>query len=108
VFDAEGRFSGYRGVASDLTDRKRAEQALQRSEAYLAEAQRLSHTGSWGWNAATRELTHWSQEIYGLYGPFSNAAVVSCGSRLLKAQGTVYWIFRLVKACIPVKSPFNL
>ena len=32
VFDAEGRFSGYRGVASDLTDRKRAEQALQRSE----------------------------------------------------------------------------
>lgn len=55
VFDAEGRFSGYRGVASDLTDRKRAEQALQRSESYLAEAQRLSHTGSWGWNVATRD-----------------------------------------------------
>ncbi len=60
VFDAEGRFSGYRGVASDLTDRKRAEQALQRSESYLAEAQRLSHTGSWGWNLAIREITHWS------------------------------------------------
>jgi PAS domain S-box-containing protein len=68
VFDAEGRFSGYRGVASDLTDRRRAEQALQRSESYLAEAQRLSHTGSWGWNVATREITHWSQEIYRLYG----------------------------------------
>jgi PAS domain S-box-containing protein len=68
VFDAEGRLSGYRGVASDLTDRKRAEQALQRSEAYLAEAQRLSHTGSWGWNVATREITHWSKEIYRLYG----------------------------------------
>jgi PAS domain S-box-containing protein len=68
VFDAKGRFSGYRGVASDLTDRKRAEQALQRSESYLAEAQRLSHTGSWGWNAATREITHWSKEIYRLYG----------------------------------------
>ncbi len=68
VFDAEGRFSGYRGVASDLTDRRRAEQALQRSESYLAEAQRLSHTGSWGWNVATREITHWSQEIYQLYG----------------------------------------
>jgi PAS domain S-box-containing protein len=68
VFDAEGRFSGYRGVASDLTDRKRAEEALQRSEGYLAEAQRLSHTGSWGWNVATREITHWSQEIYRLYG----------------------------------------
>jgi PAS domain S-box-containing protein len=68
VFDAEGRFSGYRGVASDLTDRKRAEQALQRSESYLAEAQRLSHTGSWGWNVATQEITHWSQELYRLYG----------------------------------------
>ena len=68
VFDAEGRFSGYRGVGSDLTDRRRAEQALQRSESYLAEAQRLSHTGSWGWNVATREITHWSQEIYQLYG----------------------------------------
>jgi PAS domain S-box-containing protein len=68
MFDAEGRFSGYRGVASDLTDRKRAEQALQRSESYLEEAQRLSHTGSWGWNAATREITHWSREIYRLYG----------------------------------------
>jgi PAS domain S-box-containing protein len=63
MFDAEGRFSGYRGVASDLTDRRRAEQALQRSESYLAEAQRLSHTGSWGWKVATREITHWSQEI---------------------------------------------
>ena len=68
VFDSEGRFSGYRGVASDLTDRIRAEQALQRSEAYLAEAQRPSHAGSWGWNVATHEITHWSQEIYRLYG----------------------------------------
>jgi PAS domain S-box-containing protein len=68
VFNAEDRFSGYRGVATDLTDRKRAEQALQRSESYLAEAQRLSHTGSWGWNAATRQITHWSREIYLLYG----------------------------------------
>jgi PAS domain S-box-containing protein len=41
---------------------------LQRSESYLAEAQRLSHTGSWGWNIATWEITHWSQEIYRLYG----------------------------------------
>jgi PAS domain S-box-containing protein len=68
VFDGGGQFFGYRGVASDLTDRKRAEQALQRSESYLAEAQRLSRTGSWGWNVATREITHWSQEMYRLYG----------------------------------------
>jgi PAS domain S-box-containing protein len=41
---------------------------LQRSEAYLAEAQRLSHTGSWAWNVAARAITHCSQEIYCLYG----------------------------------------
>ena len=67
MFDAEGRFSGYRGVASDLTDRRRAEQALRRSEAYLAEAQRLSRSGSWAWKTAPREITHWSQEMFRLY-----------------------------------------
>ena len=46
LFDKAGRFIGYRGVAHDITERKRTEEALRRSEAYLAEAQRLSHTGT--------------------------------------------------------------
>jgi len=41
---------------------------LQRSEGYLAEAQRLSHTGSWVLNVGARETIHWSQETYRLYG----------------------------------------
>src|SRR5262245_3257474 len=41
---------------------------LRRSEAYLAEAQRMTHTGSWALNAATRELTHSSEEHSRLYG----------------------------------------
>jgi PAS domain S-box-containing protein len=41
---------------------------LQRSEGYLAEGQRLSHTGSWVLNVAARETIHWSQETYRLYG----------------------------------------
>src|SRR6266478_8113278 len=41
---------------------------LRRSEAYLAEAQRLSHTGSWSWDLATRRLTHWSEEQSRLFG----------------------------------------
>jgi PAS domain S-box-containing protein len=75
AFDDEGRFSGYRGVASDLTDRKRAEQALQRSEFYLAEAQRLSRAGSWAWSIATRQITHWSQESYRLFGFNAEAGI---------------------------------
>jgi PAS domain-containing protein len=50
-----------------VTERKRAEEALRRSEAYLAEAQRLSHTGSWAWNVSTREC-FWSLEHFRILG----------------------------------------
>jgi PAS domain S-box-containing protein len=48
-------------------ERKRFDDELRRSEAYLAEGQRLSHTGSWAWNPATGEL-FWSREMYRIYG----------------------------------------
>jgi PAS domain S-box-containing protein len=66
VFDKSGRFIGYRGVGRHITERKRAEQALRRSEAYLAEAQRLSHTGTLAFNA-TGPL-YWSEESYRIWG----------------------------------------
>ena len=50
----------------DLTERKRAEEALRRSEAYLAEAQRLSHTGTSVFDA-TRTV-YWSEESYRIFG----------------------------------------
>jgi len=60
---------GNEGVAFvlDLTEQKRAEKALRRSEAYLAEAQELSHTGSCGWNVSSGEL-FWSEEMYRIAG----------------------------------------
>jgi PAS domain S-box-containing protein len=64
------------GAITDITERKRAEAALRQTEAYLEEAQRLSHTGSWAWNVARRENIHWSQEQYRLFGldPKSDAS----------------------------------
>ena len=56
------------GAASDVEERKRTEQALSRSEAYLAEAQRLSHTGSWAYNMASRRLVYSSEENFRLFG----------------------------------------
>lgn len=48
-------------------ERKRGDDELRRSEAYLAEGQRLSHTGSWAWNPVTGAL-FWSKEMYRIYG----------------------------------------
>jgi signal transduction histidine kinase/HAMP domain-containing protein len=49
------------------TERKLAEEAVRRSEANLAEAQRLTHTGSFVWDANTRKAVHLSDEWYRLY-----------------------------------------
>lgn len=55
-------------ACEDITERKRAEQKLRRSEAYLAEAQRLSHTGSWSWDVRRSEFVYRSAEVYRLFG----------------------------------------
>ena len=56
------------GAVRDITERKQAEEALRRSEGYLAEAQRLSHTGSWAWRSAGDTALHLSEEWYRIYG----------------------------------------
>jgi PAS domain S-box-containing protein len=61
--DGQGGVIQWYGLTVDIDERKRAEDRLRRSEAYLAEAQRLSHTGSFGWTPSTGEL-HWSDETF--------------------------------------------
>jgi PAS domain S-box-containing protein len=53
--------------ARDITERRRAEEQLRRSEAFLNEGQRLSHTGSWSLKVATGEM-NWSAEHYRILG----------------------------------------
>jgi PAS domain S-box-containing protein len=59
---------GNEGVAFvlDLSEQKRAERALRRSEAFLAESQRLSQIGSFSWRVAADEIT-WSDQLYRIY-----------------------------------------
>ena len=52
------------GAVTDNTERKAAEEALRSSEAYLAEAQKMSQTGSWAWSPATGGPSYWSEECY--------------------------------------------
>src|SRR5208337_3587407 len=63
-----GRILRWYGTRTDIEDRKRAEEALQRSEAYLAESQRLTQTGSWAWDPATDRILYLSQEMFRIFG----------------------------------------
>src|SRR5712664_2494649 len=67
LHDAAGQIVGWYATATDIEDRKRAEQSLRRSEAYLAQAQRLSHTGSFGVRLSPEEIV-WSKETFRLLG----------------------------------------
>src|SRR6202165_4287335 len=63
------------GMGTDMTEQERLTQELKRREAYLAEAQRLSHTGSFGWNVSSDEH-FWSDETFRIF-EFDPSATVS-------------------------------
>ena len=54
------------GAIMDITEPQVAEEAIRRSEAYLAEAQKLSHTGSFGWVVSSGEI-FWSDETFRIF-----------------------------------------
>jgi PAS domain S-box-containing protein len=54
--------------ATERAERKRAEESLRQSEAYLAEAQKPSRTGSWAWVPATGKIRYWSGECKRVLG----------------------------------------
>lgn len=55
-------------LQTDVTERKHAEEPLRRSEAYLAESQRLTKTGSWAYNPSTGKTLYWSDEMFRILG----------------------------------------
>jgi PAS domain S-box-containing protein len=64
----EGLFKGFHGTTMDVTEHELLTQELRREQAYLAEAQRLTHAGSWGVNLVKRQVFHSSDENNRLYG----------------------------------------
>jgi PAS domain S-box-containing protein len=59
---------GVLGTLIDVSERKRAEESLRESEAYLTEAQRLSHTGSWALDVASNRYLYTSEEFDRIFG----------------------------------------
>ena len=67
IKDADGVVVGAAAFTRDVTEKKRAEAKLRRSEAQLAEAQQVAELGSWEWDAATGEIS-WSRQLFGIVG----------------------------------------
>src|ERR1700746_3833069 len=63
--DASGKAYEMFGTAQDITDRKRSEEALKRSQFYLSEGQRIAHIGSWAFDDSGH---YWSDELFKIYG----------------------------------------
>ena len=68
ALDEDGTVVKWYGTNTDIEERKRAEQDLRRSKTYLAEAQRLTHTGSCALDGTSRETLYWSEEMFRLFG----------------------------------------
>jgi PAS domain S-box-containing protein len=64
----EGVFKGFIGTTMDVTEQELLTQELRREQAYLAEAQSLTHIGSWATNFHTKQMFHLSDEVYRLHG----------------------------------------
>jgi PAS domain S-box-containing protein len=66
-YDASGRTVRMLGVGLDITERKRADEEINRREAQLAEAQRIAHLGSYEWDISTNTV-HRSEELLRIFG----------------------------------------
>src|SRR5258708_15785590 len=66
VFNASGDLVEFVGSAMDVSERKQTEEALRQTEYYLAEGERLTHTGSYAWNAASG-LVSVSPELFPMF-----------------------------------------
>ena len=81
----------FTGYLRDITERKRAERELRRSEAFLAEAQHLSRIGSFSWRVETDEIT-WSEQLYRIFQIDLDAQVTFelIGTRIHREDLTVF------------------
>src|SRR5947209_7925004 len=96
-------------LAGVAIERKLTQEALRRSEAYLAEAQKLTHTGSWVWDVSTREATYLSDEWYRIYGldPASNVRAWEERIQRIHPEDRNKWETALNRAIID-KSDYEL
>jgi len=109
ILNESGDLVEFVGTAIDVTAAKQVQEALRRSESYLSEAQRLTHTGSWVWQVAGREALHLSEEWYRVYGFDPQEGMPSWEKRLRRVhpQDRSEWQGAIDRA-IAEKSDYEL
>src|SRR5579862_3398317 len=73
----QGTFKGFIGITIDVTEQELLTQELRRQQAYLAEAQSLTHVGSWACNFVKGQIFHLSDEVLRLHGYDPSARGIS-------------------------------
>jgi PAS domain S-box-containing protein len=108
VMNASGRIIEVLGTTMDVTERKRIEDSLRRSESHLAEAQRLAHTGSWAWRVADRKTVHLSEEFYRICGfdPAAGALTLEQCSERVHPEDRLKWK-GIIERAILEKSDYD-
>jgi PAS domain S-box-containing protein len=88
-----GIFQGFLGTGMDVTEQERLTEELRRSESHLAEAQRLTRTGSWAWRVADRKTVHLSEEFYRICGfdPAEGALTLEQCSQRVHPEDRLKW-----------------
>jgi PAS domain S-box-containing protein len=112
--DDAGNFAGVIALVQDVTEKKRAEEKVRRSEALLAEAERLAHLGSWE-RDVSRNVVTWSEELFRIFGlqpgefgatyeaflhrvhPEDRARVATAAARALQDHLPLEHSFRIVR-----------
>lgn len=96
------------GVTRDITQRKKSIEELRRSQARLAEAEKIAHLGHWDWNIVTNELI-WSDEIFRIFGltPQQFGATYDAFLKYIH-QDDRESVERAVNDAINLKSPYSI
>lgn len=107
VFDAGGRFTGYRGTARDITGKKLAEKRLRDMQSLLHMAAQIGRLGAWAYDVAEDEVT-WSEEVCAIHE-------VPQGYRLNATHSLDFYtpryrgaMFRLLRTCLDEGTPFDV
>ena len=96
-------------LSLEIAVRKRAEEKLRQSEAYLSEAQRLTHMGSWVWSVKGKDALHLSEEWYRIYGFDPQLGVPTWEERLQRVhpQDRDQWLTAIDQA-VAEKSDYEV